>query len=251
MDTSKTITHEFLVSSLETVVGLAESFGCVEHGGVKGVLRESLIDLFLDPLLMPPYKAGTGVIVDSKGGQSGQCDVIIWDDSIFRPIYSARGAGIYLIESVVAVIEVKSRLEHDSIRQAITRTQQFKEMAILRPPTPQYRNDCWGAEPGILPFNMVFGFRSDIQGSEKERAEDVARERGVELHQYLQLVCVPGKSSWRFQESGPSEFACNDRPPFHEVLMPFAAILNSLKTLSEKRGRPNLGAYMVPYDIDK
>ncbi|MBI4492859.1 MAG: hypothetical protein HY690_08720 [Chloroflexi bacterium] len=243
------IAHEFFVESLETVVSLARSFGYVEHAGVNGVLRESLIERFLDHLLMPPYKAGTGVIVDSKGRQSGQCDVIIWDDGIFRPLYSARGAGIYLIESVVAVIEVKSTLKRDSIKQAMARTRDFKRMAILRPPTEERPNNYWGEEPGILPISMVFGFRSDIPGCEKKRAEDVAAEEGVDLPEYLQIVCVPCKTSWAFQKDGSEQYACDERHRFHEVLMPFAGVLNSLKSLSAKRGRPNLGAYMVPYNI--
>lgn len=107
---------EFLHRSLERTLALAASFGYVEHRGVLGVLRESLIESFLQPLLVPPYCAGTGVVVDSLGCQSGQCDIIIWDDSISRPLYSARGAGIYLVESVVAVLEVKSRLDGDGVR---------------------------------------------------------------------------------------------------------------------------------------
>src|SRR5947209_11127465 len=106
---------EFLRRSLDRVLSLARGFGYVEDEGVLGVLRESLIESFLEPLLMPPYRAGTGVVIDSKGRQSGQCDIIIWDDSIFRPLYTARGAGIYFIESVIAVLEVKSTLEKKSL----------------------------------------------------------------------------------------------------------------------------------------
>ena len=242
----RTIANDFLIRSLETVLSLADSFGYVEHAGVLGVLRESLIEMFLEPLLMPPYKAGTGVIVDSRGNQSGQCDVIIWDDSIFRPLYSARGAGIFLIESVVGVIEVKSTLRKVSIKQAVDRSADFKRMAILRPPEPKHPNNFWDEEPDILPLSMVFGFRSKVR-CEKDAAEDIARKQGIKLHQYLQLICVPRKTSWSFQQPGAKPFHCDVNHPFHEVLMPFAGIVNSLKNISNKRGKPNLGAYMVPY----
>jgi hypothetical protein len=240
---------EFLRRSLDRLASLADVFGYVEHDGVMGVLRESLLETFLEPLLMPPYKAGTGVVIDSCGNQSGQCDIIVWDDSIFRPLYEARGAGIHFIEAVVAVIEVKSTLTRDSVRQAIQRSREFKAMSILRPREMIVDNDYWGAEPGILPLSLIFGFRSDISGSEGERAEAVALEQDIELCQYLQLLVVPGKASWSFQPSGSINFPVMPTQRYHEVLMPFAGVLNSLKHLSNKRGRPNLGGHVVPYQV--
>ena len=242
------LVNEFLRHSLDGIVSLAECFGYVEDEGVMGVLRESLIHSLLEPLLMVPYRVGTGVVVDSKGHQSGQCDVIIWDDSIFSPLYYSRGTGIYLIESVVAVLEIKSTLNRNSLRQVIQRTRQFKKMAILRP-APQYPNDYWTNEPGILPYSILFGFRSDRKGSERERAQAVAAEQQIPLHDYLQLLVVPGKDSWAFQPEGPRRFECRSDYLYNEVLMPFSGLLNSLKELSAKRGKPNLGAHIVPYSL--
>ncbi len=238
---------EYLRQSLDGLLSLATSFGHVEHAGVMGVLRESLIESFLEPLLMPPYRAGSGVVVDSQGKQSGQCDIVIWDDSIFRPLYTARGAGIYLIESVVAFIEVKSTLTRDAFKQSIKLSQDCKDMAILRPPTEEFPNNYWGPEPGILPLNILFGFQSDIIGSERDRAESVAQECQITLWDYLQLVVVPRKEAWLFQAGGAQHFQRDEHHLYHEVLMPFAGMFNSLKKVSEKRGKPNLGAYIVPY----
>ncbi|MDB5346334.1 MAG: hypothetical protein JWP89_4711 [Schlesneria sp.] len=200
---------------------------------------------------MPPYRAGTGVVVDCQGQQSGQCDIIIWDDSIFRPLYSARGAGIYFIESVVAVIEVKSKLTRESVRQAIRRTEDFKRMVIYRPPPLSDGNHFWGAEPAILPLNLLFGFRSDLAGSEGDRVESVATELQIAIHDYLQVICVPGKPSWTFGEEQALCHRVQSHLPYHEVLMVFAGLLNSLKILSAKRGRPNMGFHLVPYKVDE
>src|SRR5262245_8004093 len=110
---SKMLVPDFLSRSLDRITSLASSFGYVEDAGVKGVLCESLVESFLEPLLMPPYRAGTGVIIDCQGRQSGQCDIIIWDDSIFRPLYMARGAGIFFIE---AVVSVRDQINSDTSR---------------------------------------------------------------------------------------------------------------------------------------
>ena len=97
---------------------------------------------------------------------------------------------------------------------------------------------------------MIFGFQSSAKNrSEKDRAEKIANKLQVELHEYLQLICVPNKTSWVFQGTGTRSFPCIDEHKYHVVLLPFAAILNSLKEISEKRGRPKLGPYMVPYQI--
>ena len=248
---SKPLVLEFLRCSLERIMAMSDSFGSVKDEGVMGVLRESLIESFLEPMLMPPYKAGTGIVTDSKGHQSGQCDIVIWDDSIFRPLYSARGAGIYLIESVVAVMEVKSTVRRNSVHQTIQRTCDFKKMWIQRPQTKKHPNESWGAEPGILPLNILFGFQSDMKGSEGKRALEVARKEQLpNLWEYLQLIVVPGKDSWRFQEDGNTSYQPDPKYRYHEVLMPFAALLNSLKLVSEKRGKPNLGAHIVPYNLE-
>ena len=251
---SKPLVLEFLRCSLERIMAMSDSFGSVKDEGVMGVLRESLIESFLEPMLMPPYKAGTGIVTDSKGLQSGQCDIIIWDDSIFRPLYSARGAGIYLIESVVAVMEVKSTVRRNSVHQTIQRTCDFKKMWIQRPQTKKHPNESWVAEPGILPLNILFGFQSNMKGSkgsEEKRALEVAKEKGLpNLWEYLQLIVVPGKTSWKFHEKRNTPYPPDPKYPYHEVLMPFAALLNSLKLVSEKRGKPNLGAHMVPYNLE-
>src|SRR5260221_3511536 len=234
MPNEASLVQQFFIRSLDKRMALVEAFGSVEHEGVVGVLRESLVEAFVEPLLMPPYRAGTGVIVDSVGNQSGQCDIVIWDDSIFRPLYEARGAGIHFIEAVVAVIEVKSTLNRDSVRQAFERAKEFKEMSILRPRDKIVDSDFWGPEPGILPLNVLFGFRSDIGGSEHERAQSVADEDPIDLHQYLQLLVVSKKESWSFQQGGARGFPVMTEHPYHEVLMPFAGIFNSLKAGNEK-----------------
>lgn len=243
----------FMRCALDKMMAFAESFGYVEDEGVLGVLRESLIESLLEPLLMPPYRAGAGVVIDSQGHQSGQCDIIIWDDSIFRPMYAARGAGVYLIESVVATIEVKSTLKRDSFVQAIQRSRDFKEMAILRPSEAGQHPGYWDREPDILPINILFGFCSDSQGSEQKRAVRVADREKIELHEYLQAVIVPRKDSWIFQKDNKDNaqrFKYYEEHPYHEVLMPLSALLNTLKLVSSKRGKPNLGFYIVPYQVD-
>ena len=44
-------------------------------------------------------------------------------------------------------------------------------------------------------------------------------------------------------------FECKPDYPYNEVLMPFSGLMNSLKIVSEKRGKPNLGSRIVSYSV--
>lgn len=245
MREERPLAESLFIRGIANMLGLSRTLGDLENSGVIGLLREALLGSLIEPLLVPPYKAGTGVIVDSKGHQSGQCDIIVWDDSIFRPVYSVRGAGIYAIEAVVLVVEVKSMLKLESYRQAAAVAMQLKGMNILKPAIEGAPQEFWSDEPGLLPLHMIFGFKSDAERSEADRAHEIAMEVGQPLHQFLQVTCVPGKSSWTFHADGDQEFG-PDADSHYEVRMPVCGIVNSLKYLSEKRGKPNLGAYLVP-----
>lgn len=84
--------------------------GLTEHGTLIGDARETLIQIVLSRILPSAYEIGRGQIVDSLGNRSKQIDIIIARrDSPSLSLLS--GAKIYLIESVLATIEVKSKLE--------------------------------------------------------------------------------------------------------------------------------------------
>jgi hypothetical protein len=77
----------------------------------KGAEREVLVREFLAKVFPPPYRFGSGAIVDSTGAQSGQLDVVV--EFPFLPSFPTTGAPdrLYLVESVGAAIEVKSNLQ--------------------------------------------------------------------------------------------------------------------------------------------
>ena len=74
----------------------------------KGREREEIANSFLSNILPLPYRFGTGDITDISGRRSGQVDIVV--EYPFLPsIPSSNGdVRLYLVESVAAVIEVKS-----------------------------------------------------------------------------------------------------------------------------------------------
>jgi hypothetical protein len=242
----QTLGEMSVVTALHSVARIAAGLKLVDHTGVKGVLREGLVDALISGLLPSPYKAGTGIITDYTGRQSGQCDIVVWDDSIMRPLFITRGTGIFAIESVVAVIEVKSILQRDSIEQAIAVSRELKDFAILREPLPD-GTQVWKDEPGVLPINLLFGFTTDLSKDILGvHAEGVAAAQGIELWQFLQGIVVLGRTSSIFLPDRRVDFPAEEQRPFSEFLMVLATLLNSIREVSKKRGYPRPGNYLGP-----
>lgn len=80
------------------------------HNTLKGDIKEEIIKQAIKKILPSIYEIGTGEIIDYTGRKSKQIDIIIARNDF--PTYNGIGnSKIYLIESVLATIEVKSKLD--------------------------------------------------------------------------------------------------------------------------------------------
>lgn len=79
------------------------------HGGLKGTSGEQIAKNFLRRYIPSSYGFANGQIIDSKGNISKEVDVAVCNPS--HPLtYEPNGQGVFFIESVDAVIEVKSKI---------------------------------------------------------------------------------------------------------------------------------------------
>ncbi len=113
----------------------------------KGRDRETFIREFLQLVLPPPFRFGTGEITDRAGLLSGQLDIVVeyplWPSV---PI-NHRSSRLYLAEGVAAAIEVKSDLAKQwSEVEASTR--------LLRPLRRGYETGSYVA-PSFVPIFAV------------------------------------------------------------------------------------------------
>jgi hypothetical protein len=93
----------------------------LKHGGELGDARESLISGVLQRIIPGIYEIGTGEIVDYQNNHSKQIDIIIARKD-FPSLLLPSGSKVYLVESVLATIEVKNRLNSETLPQAIIAT---------------------------------------------------------------------------------------------------------------------------------
>jgi len=100
------------------------------HNLHKGTPRESFIKNFLDGHLSERVAVGTGEIIDadSKPGQKrNQLDIVIYKRD-YPKIDFGGGISGFLVESVVATIEVKSTLTKDEFRNALLAARNVKSL---------------------------------------------------------------------------------------------------------------------------
>ncbi len=113
-----------------------EELRVVPHSGLKGVEAEGLVSAFLNAHLPERFKAGSGFIVDHKGGVSRQTDVIIYD-ALNCPVYRmSEGAGVFPSDNVAAVIEVKSTIDKRELTDAWKKIEVIKGLRkVPEPPS--------------------------------------------------------------------------------------------------------------------
>ena len=89
----------------------------VDHPGMKGKIREIAVKNLFKPLLTKNIAIGSGKIVDHRGIQSKETDVILYSNDIHPAIlYSEHDdIGLFPVETCLYAIEVKSTNIDDEV----------------------------------------------------------------------------------------------------------------------------------------
>jgi len=190
---------ERLRCDAEHVIKLAKQQGEIEHLGLKGRFRELLIDNILAPWLPPYVTCGTGMIIaaENKKRQSTQDDVILYDNSLCPPVLASKNApeGVFLFNSVIARIEVKSKLTRKDIRNFITSSQEIASLKF------SVQEGCITELCGA--FNLLFAFDSDAKGEDDcdfqiKRLYEEMEDSGLDpCNGMVSMLCIPGKGFWK------------------------------------------------------
>lgn len=96
------------------------------HPGEFGRYRENSIKDLLR--MLTQYKVSDGFIITSKDGVSKQCDIVIYDNSDF-PILDDNFVQFFTIESVIAIGEVKSKLNYSTFAKALLTMAENKKLS--------------------------------------------------------------------------------------------------------------------------
>ncbi len=127
------VTLDKLFSSIaEEMASSFKTMASISHAPTRGGGHESIWGEWLRKYLPQRYSVSPGFIIDSKGNQSLQQDLIVFDRQ-YSPLLLNKDEVLFIpAEAVYAVIEVKSNLTPAELRDALKKISSAKE--LLRTP---------------------------------------------------------------------------------------------------------------------
>lgn len=90
----------------------------IQHNVSDGKYREYLVTKLLEKIIPSKYNITNGFIIDSDNNISKEMDVIIYDRNYVPPFFDETYT-IVPIEAVIAVIQVKTTLDTDSLKDSV------------------------------------------------------------------------------------------------------------------------------------
>lgn len=102
--------------------------GKLYHPGEFGMFRERVIKNLIETILPQKFGVSDGFIITGKNNRSTQCDLIIYDKDK-APLINDGIANFYPVESVVAIIEVKSIIRSEKeLKDILKKLSKNKEL---------------------------------------------------------------------------------------------------------------------------
>lgn len=114
----------------DEVLGQLDLATAIDHGPEHGRAREEIVRRFLRRLIPSGFGIDTGFVIDAEGNVSSQIDIVIYRTG-YHPVFEVGGIRHFMIESVAAVIENKSRLTSTAdLRSAFANIRSVKTLDI-------------------------------------------------------------------------------------------------------------------------
>ncbi|MFJ3059020.1 DUF6602 domain-containing protein [Herbaspirillum sp. NPDC087042] len=236
--------YEFIVNKIDAAKRRATELAKgLNHRGIEGQLRELAAKECIEPFMTQSYFCGTGKVIDSTQALSDQMDLVVYHRKIVPPILFSQELGLFPVECVRYVIEVKSTVTATEIRDAVKKFKTVRDLKSF----PKIDKDG-RASYGPLPTTVLFGFSSDIQGSE------IARFLKYVSDPYPECIalCVLGKGYW-FYSSENKHWYGKDTSSVDPIMDAFSMFITGfMNTLAgeECSIRPfNPGSYVREHDF--
>jgi hypothetical protein len=182
---------EVIRARIKHMQTLYELSGGVKHDGEMGAFREFFVAELLRPVLPHQFGVGSGVVIEKGGRQSPQLDVIIFDRRGVPPLLLAGERGLYPVDGVLAVCEVKSTLKAAHYKQAGLAARHF------HPAHAEHLKIETGRDGGapIYPLYPVFGFTADAK-DKPEPDRLIEQLPDAKDHDTIRLITVLDKGLW-------------------------------------------------------
>ncbi|MCL1093301.1 DUF6602 domain-containing protein [Shewanella kaireitica] len=192
---------------------LEEIRATLSHRGDRGSSAESILKDFLKEYLPPYNRIGEGEIIDTKGNQSTQLDIVITNDG--QPFLNdLSGPELFIIEGVSCVGEVKTKLNSQDVNTLIESCITYKK---IKPVIQRGTMTCSNPEDTMRFVNhrpyFIFAYESQLtlQTIHQKITEHYALNEIPLEHQIDAIFCLDRGAIWNFGNgNGAYHFITDD-----------------------------------------
>lgn len=189
---------DWLAGTLSQYEQLAKTL--VAHKAEKGRVVEGIVKSAIRAILPGKFSIGTGFVVTSSGQVSTQLDLVIYDGFSNAPVLLEGGTGLFPVEIVYGVVEVKSLLAKKDVQSAAAAIGTLRRLALEK------RYVRFGAEDRgsgqqvvkteqyempLAPRTFIFSVRSNLSDV---KIQDVLREATEAENAYVHGLAVAQKN---------------------------------------------------------
>lgn len=196
---------------------LRQQFGTIRasipHAATKGTAVERVLRDFLNQRMPKRFRAGQGFVIDNENNLSRQTDIIIHDTFSGLVYTTSEEADIVPVDTVPAVIEVKSVLNKNELRDGYEKIASCK--SLLKSPESELDHKSTGSQlTTIGTLGVVFGFESTTNLQTLGKAmEDLNQEFDSWLWPDMVVVLDKGVLEYSVEYPGAREAAGSLNPP--------------------------------------
>jgi len=243
---------EMVITNIKKALSESKAAGNYDNQVLKGRAREIFIPNLLRPFISPTIDICTGIVIDSANNHSKQIDIVLFEKSIIPPFLLKEGEGIIPYESVLATVEVKSRLDR---KEVIKSVQNARSIKILEPFFAEIKSSGISKNS---PACYIFSFSSDLtKKSEYERLKEVvdyenSKKNKIPIYVPISGVCIPDKGFLvcvKAKEDPVFEEIHKDNE--HYIILEFLThIIDICNLLSAQRNKIYITPYLKVIDND-
>lgn len=236
------LVREVMVETVRQARELSRIVEAVPHAGLRGQFRESFLARALRPWLPRGMELGTGVIVDEKGTRRlvNEDDIIIYAPDLLPAVLPLVERNIFLLDAVVAHIEVKSTLSPDALEAAVKGAMTVRGLASSYTGKREIR--------AVFAYNSTAAVRSELV-----RLEEQTKKLGWnEPIPPLSIICVDEKECYmhgRIGDSPEAWFNLAPDAPDDSTLAFISCMASSVTETRDSRESVQIGRFA--YDFSK
>ena len=203
-----TILEDYWSAVLRRLQAEVDGFNSlIEHAGERGRENELALARILQVLMPSAYTVGTGLLIDSQDAASKQCDLVLTDQTEQPRLLAQTNELLHPIETVRAVIEVKSTLDKGEIQDA---AEKKASIDVLTPCRPQPDGQT------AHPIFCLVAYKAATSPA------SIAKNlRALPAHKRPDLVCLiePGLVAGRHFQGQPGQ-GSETEDPYYCALVP-------------------------------